>query len=631
MKRCPGNIVEFAPFAFDLVSGELRKDGRKVKLHPQPAKVLALLLRTPGEVVRREDIQKKVWGDDTYVAFDLGINSCVRQIRTALGDDAEEPRYVQTVTREGYRFIAPVEPTSPEEQDPPLANPERKRRYPVVLLGSAAVAVLALAGFVALRFLVDRGAARVAVDSIAVLPLENLSRNPEEEYFADGMTEALIAELAKIGELRVISRTTVMQYKNAEKSLPEIAGELDVDAVVEGSVVRVDDRVRFRLQLIEARSDRNLWASSYDRDVSDIMSLHREIALAVVSEIQVTLSPEERRLLTETRSRNPRAHDAYLKGLYTFYQAVNSSNLADRVRLHQKSWDSFKAAIEIEPVFPEAYAALARSYHFLASIGYPEFYPPSKEAALKALEIDDGDSDAHGALAFILHQYDWDWLGAETHYRRAIALGPGLSHQHGYALLLSATGRHAEAIAEIRKAEDLEPLSLSVKNNVAGVYFLAREYERAETQLRHVIDLAPDRVVAKLGLARTQMMLGRYESALSALEVLRNARHSEAAMAWGYAEVGPTLALGYALAGERQKAEKLLEELEQEDDGKGSFAYRMAQAYTAASDHDAAFRWLDKACERRSFSVPEVNEDPFLEELRTDERFDDVRGRIHLR
>jgi TolB-like protein/DNA-binding winged helix-turn-helix (wHTH) protein/Tfp pilus assembly protein PilF len=631
MKRRSGDIVEFPPFAFTLVSGELRKGGRKLKLHPQPAKVLALLLQTPGEVVRREDIQKQVWGDDTYVAFDLGINSCIRQIRTALGDDAEEPRYVQTVTREGYRFIAPVEPSSPEEQDSPPPNPERKRRYPVVLLGSAAVAVLALGGFLAVRLFVDRGTAPAAVDSIAVLPLENLSGNPDEAYFADGMTEALITELAKIDALKVISRTTVMQYKDAEKSLPEIAGELDVDVVVEGSVVRVDDRVRFTLQLIEGRTDRNLWASSYDRDARDILSLQREIALAVVSEIQVKLSPEERRLLEETRSRNPGAHDLYLKGLYTFHEAVNRNHLAERVELHHKSFDSFKEAIEIEPDFAEAYAALARSYHFLASIGYPQFYPPGKQAAQKALEIDENNANAHGALAFILHQYDWDRHGAETHYRRAIALGPGLQHHHGYAFYLSERGRHAEAIAEIRKAEDLEPLSLSVKNNVALVYALAGEYERAELQLRHVLDLAPGRVVAKSNLAQVHMLLGRYGSAISALEALRNDRQGEAATAWGYVDVGPSLALGYARAGEKQKAERLLEELEREDDGKGAFAYFMARAYGAAGNYDAAFRWLNDACERHAMQVLSVNVDPFLEGLRTDERFDEVRRRLHLR
>jgi len=631
MKRRSGDIVEFPPFAFTLVSGELRKDGRKLKLNPQPAKVLALLLRTPGEVVRREDIQKKVWGDDTYVAFDLGINSCIRQIRTALGDDAEEPRYVQTVTREGYRFIAPVEPSSPEEQDPPPPNAERKRRYPVVLLG-AAVAVLALSGFLALRIFLDQEAAPLAFDSIAVLPLENLSGNPDEAYFADGMTEALITELAKIDALKVISRTTVMQYKDAEKSLPEIAGELDVDVVVEGSVVRVDDRVRFRLQLIEARTDRNLWASSYDRDARDILSLQSEIALAVAGEIQVTLSPEERRRLEETRSRNPRAHDLYLKGLYTFHEAVNRNHLAERVELHHKSFDSFKEAIEIEPDFADAYAALARSYTFLASIGYPEFYPPGKQAAQKALEIDENNANAHGSLAFILHQYDWDWDGTETNYRRAIALVPGLDRpHHGYALYLSAASRHADAIAEIRKAEDLEPLSLSVKTNAALVYLYAREYERAEAQLRHVLDLAPGRVVARSNLARVHMLLGRHESSISALEAVRNDRQGEAATAWGYVEVGPTLALGYAWAGEKRKAARLLEELEREDDGKGQFAYFMAQAYGAAGNHDAAFRWLNAACERRAIQVPSVDVDPFLEGLRTDERFDEVLRRLHLR
>jgi Flp pilus assembly protein TadD len=346
----------------------------------------------------------------------------------------------------------------------------------------------------------------------------------------------------------------------------------------------------------------------------------------------VTLSPEERRLLGERRSRNPAAHDLYLKGLYTFHEAVNRSHLAERVELHHKSFDFFKEAIEIEPDFDEAYAALARSQHFLASIGYPELYPPAKQAAQKALEIDENNANAHNSLAFILYQYDWDWAGAETHFRLALALGSGLDQpHHGYALFLSARGRHPEATAEIRKAEDLEPLSLSVKTNAALLYLNGGEYERAELQLRHVLDLAPGRIIARNMLARVDMMLGRQERAISALEALRNDRRDEAAGAWGYVEVGPTLALGYALAAEKQKAEKLLEELEHEDTGRGAFAYFMAQAYGAAADYDAAFRWLNQACERRAIEVPAIEVDPFLEGLRNDERFDDVLRRIHLR
>jgi TolB-like protein/DNA-binding winged helix-turn-helix (wHTH) protein len=243
MKRRSGDVVEFAPFSFDLVSRELRKDGRKLKLHPQPARVLELLLRKPGEIARRDDIQKELWHGDTYVSFDLSINSCIRQIRRVLGDEAQEPRFVQTVAREGYRFIAPLTVPSAEEQGtPPRARLSLKRYLPGVL-AAAVIAALAFAGW---RSTSGRRAAPPEIDSIAVLPLENLSGNPEEEYFADGMTEALIAELAKIGALKVISRTTVMHYKNAEKSLPEMGRELDVDAIVEGSVFKVDERVRSR-------------------------------------------------------------------------------------------------------------------------------------------------------------------------------------------------------------------------------------------------------------------------------------------------------------------------------------------------------------------------------------------------
>jgi TolB-like protein/DNA-binding winged helix-turn-helix (wHTH) protein/Tfp pilus assembly protein PilF len=611
--------VEFPPFSFDPASGELRKDGRRLKLHPQPAKVLAILVRQPGQVARREDIQKELWGEDTYVAFDLGINSCIRQIRSALGDDAGEPRFVQTVTGQGYRFIAPVEATSTG----PPAQRSRKRNQMALAVLLVLIAVLAVGVG---RWMWQRPRPS---DSIAVLPLRDLSPTAEQEYFADGMTEALIAELSKIRALRVISRTTVMRYKDSRESLSEIARALDVDSVVEGSVLRLDDRVRITLQLVDTTSDRNLWARQFESTARDVLGLQSRIALAVAAQVRVQLTPEERGRLETARSRDPRAHDLYLKGIYYFRKAINTNDLPERLALHRRSFDSFQQAIQLEPDFAEAYAALAQSYHYLASIGYPEFYPRGKEAALKALEIDDDIADAHGALAFILHQYDWDHAGAEAHYQRAIALGPG--YRHGYSMYLSAMARHEEAIAQIRKVEELDPFNLSVKTNVAGAYFLARDYERAEAQILHVVELSPDRLVARLNLSRIQMMLGQRERAIAALEALREAPEVQTGAAWGYSEVRPTLALGYALAGHRERADRILRDVQNEDDGTGAFAYRTAQAYAATAKLDAAYRWLDIASERRALSIPSVNVDPLLDGVRSDPRFQQLLLRIHLR
>jgi TolB-like protein/Flp pilus assembly protein TadD len=463
---------------------------------------------------------------------------------------------------------------------------------------------------------------RVAIESVAVLPLQNLSGNPEEEYFVDGMTEALIAELAKIGALKVISRTSVMQFKGVKTNLPEIARQLGVEAIVEGSALRVGDRVRVTAQLIDAATDRHLWADSYERDVRDVLSLQSEVARAIANEIKGELIAEAGRP-AEARPRDPRANDLYLRGVYFFNRATNENKYEVRNELFEKSVDSLNQAIAMAPDFAAAEAVLSRSHHWRASNGFPEYYPPAKASALRALEIDDRNAEAHAALAYILANYDRDWSGAEQHYLRAIELSGGNHGYTGYALFLSAVGRHGEAIEAIRKAEELDPLQLTLKADIGFIYLMARDYENAMAQLQSVLELeAFDYARHVLGMA--QILHGSYGEGIQTLEASAVSPDFAAANRAG-------VAFGWALAGEMDKASALLQELERSSERGPNLPYAMARAYGALGEMDDAFRWLEVALDGRSYWVDTLNVDPTLDGLRSDARFDALLRRIHLR
>ncbi len=325
-------VACFGAFKADLRAGELLKNGRRIRLQEQPFQILAMLLERPGEVVTREELHRKLWPADTFVDFDHGLNNAINRLREALGDSPEAPRYIETLSRRGYRFIAPVEHgaaapavSAPEIAAPPVAVPATKRRpfgwtffVPGALVILAAAFVLTNVG--GWRQRLWRTSAPARIRSIAVLPLENLTGDPSQEYFAEGMTDALITNLAQIKALRVISRTSVMHYKGTRKPLPEIAKQLNVDAVVEGTVTRSGERVRIDAQLIEARTDRHLWAQSYERDLRDILALQSEVSRAIVKEIRIKLTAEEQAYLSAARPVNPEAYEAYLRGKYYYYK-----------------------------------------------------------------------------------------------------------------------------------------------------------------------------------------------------------------------------------------------------------------------------------------------------------------------
>ncbi len=626
-------LIRFGVFEVDLRAGELRKQGLKIKLQEQPFQVLVMLLERAGEVVTREELHEKVWGSDTFVDIEHGLATAVKKIREALGDDAETPRYVETLPRRGYRFIYPVESVaavSGRRKEPALA--ERRYRVPrrwllalaaVILLAVAAVLLALNVAGLRDRLLTAVRARRAVplqeIKSIAVLPLENLSGDPEQEYFADGMTDELITNLGKIGALRVISRTSVMQYRKAPKPMPEIARELNVDAVVEGSVLRAGDRVRITTQLVHAPTDQQLWAESYERDLRDVLALQREVARAIANGIKIKLSPDEETRLATTRPVNPEAHKAYLKGLY--YQQKYTE---EALRL---SFKYFEEAIQRDPNYAHAYVGLSVSYLFSARLQFlsaDEVSAKIRAAAIKALELEETLADAHSVLGYVLDRYEWDSVGAEREFKRALDLNPNHAFAHAdYANYLAERGRHEEAIAVAKRAEELDPLSIGGAR-AAWVYYMARQYDQAIEQLRRILEAQPMDAFAHSVLGEAYVQKGMYEEAVVEFQ---QAITLTPGSPWPLTELGNA----YAVAGKRGEALKILAQLKQRL-SRGTYVspYDMAVVYAGLGEKAQAFECLEKARGKRAEGVYWVKVDPRLDPLRSDPRFQDLLRRMNF-
>jgi eukaryotic-like serine/threonine-protein kinase len=429
------------------------------------------------------------------------------------------------------------------------------------------------------------------IESLAVLPLTNLSGDPQQLYFADGMTEALITNLAKIGALRVISRTSVMQYQTTMKPLPQIARELNVDAVIEGSVQRSGDRVRVTAELIQASNDRHLWGESYERDVRDVLSLETELAQAIASEIRVKLTPQEQKLLATARLVNPESHEAYLKGIYYFNDGRDHAGTQASEKSFQRSVTYLQQAIQIDPNYAQAYAQLARTYDWMESNLREGQVAQSKAAARRALELDDTLAEAHTALAWEMFRSDRDWDGAEREFKRAIELNPGYGEaHHGYALYLLLMRRFDQSIAEINAALLLDPLTLPQKIHAARIYVCAHQYDKAIQQLQTTLTLNPDNVPAHLTLAKIFLAQAMYKEGIAEAEKgVKLAQRSPVSQA--------TLALAYAVSGRLAEARSLVHQWAPDDANRDmvSVAADIAAAYAALGDRNSAFVWFEKA------------------------------------
>jgi serine/threonine protein kinase/Flp pilus assembly protein TadD len=462
---------------------------------------------------------------------------------------------------------------------------------------------------------------RKRIRSLAVLPLVNLSGDPEQEYFADGMTETLIADLAKLRALRIISRTSVMRYKGSSKSLPEIAEDLHVDAVVEGSVLRVGSRVRITAELIHAATDTHLWGECYERDLQDVLVLQSEVARAIAREIQVAVTAEESKRLASARPVDPEAYEAYLKGRHCWNQRTEEAL--------KKAAEYFRQAIAKNPRYALAYSGLADAYILLGDTSYG-YMPPreamreAKSAAEKALEIDDTLAEAHNSLGAVKDQFDWDLKGAEREFKRAVELDPGYATaHHWYAYLLAHTGRLDEAASEIAIAREFDPVSLIINADVGWVYYLARRYDQAIEQLHKTLELDSNFVRARYLLGRSFLEKGMYAEAVRELRKATDLSGRNAVYVAG-------LGCAYAASGKRDEATGILRELKERSKRSYIPPCDIALIYVALGEHDEAFRWLEKAFDEGSDFKDELKAGPALDPLRTDPRFRDLLRRVDL-
>jgi len=630
--------LRFGVFELDLRAGELHKHGLRVRLQEQPFQVLAMLLEHPGEVVSREELQKKLWPADTFVDFDHGLNKAISKIREALGDSAESPRFVETVARRGYRFLADVKVAeeatlrSPEIATLPhpvaeagdrrdlAGKPEfPKRRLPSLVWKISALALLLLVASLTAWKIHSWNRPSLAIRSLAVLPLESLSSDASQDYFADGMTDELISDLGQISALRVISRTSVMTYKHARKPLPQIARELNVDAVVEGTVLRSGDRVRITAQLIEASTDKHLWSQSYEGELRDTLALQNQVARAIADQIRINLNPQERAALKTVRVVNPVAYESYLKGRYFW-----NKRTADGLKV---ALAYFNQAIDEDPAYAQSYSGLADTYALLGDWQYAvmtpkEALPRAKAVATKALELDSTLGEAHNSLAFCLDGFDWDFDSAGKEFRKAIELNPGYATaHHWYAWHLSLLGRYDEAIPEMRRAESLDPLSLIINADLAEILVLAHSYDESIEQSRKTIEMDPNFAFAHIQLAQAYLAKHMNEDAVAELQkAVQLSAGSPTSIA--------TLARAYVAAGKRSDAQKLLSDLKKRSSPSSSYAAEISVIYAALGDADQAMNWLEKGYEER-FN-PGVLLRPGFDPLRSNPRFEDLVRRIGL-
>lgn len=581
--------------------------------------LLILLVGRHGELVSRDEIIAKLWGRDVFIETELGINTAVRKIRQTLGDDPERPRFVQTVVGKGYRFIGTLTATGNSTEPvamatPPVSREERRTTGFWILGAVAGIAVLAaVVWMVRLR----TGRVPASFHSIAVLPLANLSGDPSQEYFADGITDALITQLAKIRGLRVISRTSIMQYKNLRKSLPDIARDLSVDVVVEGSVSRSGNRVRVTAQLVDARADRHLWAEEYDRDLREVLSLQSELAHDIAEQVRANISSEEQLLLAPAGTIEPAAYESYLRGR-SFWNQRTPAGLKQSI-IH------FQRAIELNPRYAEAYSGLADAYTALGYTSYwapKDSFPKARESANKALQIDSNLAEARASLAYIKLYYDWDWKGAEEEFQKAIAVNPNYATaHHWYSVLLTARGQHERALAEIRRAHELDPLSVAISTDIGFELYYARRYDEAATQLRSVLQTSPKFPLAHLWLGRAYEQKGMYAEAITEFEQAGNTLKDWpviiAAAGHAYGKWGRKSDAGAAL--------RRMKELEKEE---YVTPYGVALIFAGLDDKKETMRWLENAYDDRSHWLVWLNLDPRFDNLRPDPRFQELLKRM---
>ena len=633
---------EFGPFHLSPAQRLLLQGSKKIALTPKAFQTLLVLVEAEGRVVRKDELLQKVWPDTFVEEATLAQN--VFTLRRQLQGDNDEARYIETVPKRGYRFVGevrrvpapgqkppettalgtepPAKVVNPPEGGSPELTPTPRSSFLVgnkIAIATASVLAILLFGSLAWWKLVHRADAD-AIHSLAVLPLEDLSHDPAQEYFADGLTEALITDLAKLGSVRVVSRTSVMRYKGIHKALPSIAQELGVDGVVEGTVLRSGDRVRITAQLVRVRNEQHLWAEMYDRSLGDALSVQGQIANAVAEQIRLRLSPKLHEQLSGSRPVDPEAYDLYLRGRYYW-------NKRDPEGL-KKSLEFFQQAVTRDPQFALAYAGVADYY--IAAVDYfpttAEAFVPAREASLKALELDENLAEAHAALGFVRFQFEWDWPGAEKEFQRAIELSPNYdTAHHWYGEYLSAMGRCDESFREYRTALQSDPMALMIRTDLAAAYAWCNQIDAAVDELRRVLEMSPDFVRAHFYLAIGYLIKGMCSDAASEYQTALR-------MTGGTAErfVTSFEASVAVHCGKPEEARRILKELKAAAPKRPLDHYAVAAVEVALGDLDAAFSDLEIAEKQRSNLMVILNIDQSFEPLRSDSRFQKLLRRMRF-
>lgn len=632
MSRQNRHFYEFGPFRIDPLKRRLWRDGEPVRLTPKAFDLLLVLVEEAGRTIEKDELLERVWPG--IVVEENNLNQNITALRKSLGDSRKEGQYIATIPGVGYRFVAEVkrseEDLTPErngaveeewKENPGAPGPAQPRRSARIFRYFSLALVPLVVVALVYAFYTREKRAKPVISSIMVLPLENLSGNPAEEYFADGMTDALIGDLANIGGLHVISRTSSMHYKGTKKSLPEIAREIKVDAVVEGTVQRSGDQILIRAQLIHAATDRHLWSRDYKRDIRDVLDLQSEIARAIAREVQIQMTPAERARLSATHSVAPKAFDYYLHGRYLYWNKRTEENL-------NKAIEHLQSAIKEDPNYAPAYVGLADCYNALGSVQVGVLPPiearrRAVEAATKALEFDAASAEAYSALGYANH-YNWQWIAAESDFKRAIELNPNYANAHNfYASYLMSRGRVDESIAASNRARELDPFSLSISANRGFLLENARRYNEAIEQLRAVIAMDPNHYQAYWFLGHTYAANKQFAEAVAAAEkAVELSNRAPGALG--------ILGLAYGMAGRKAEATKIRDELLDLNKSRYVTPAALVNVYVGLGDKDQTFAWLEKAYQERSNYVAYVLVFPILDPVRSDRRFAELVRRVGL-
>lgn len=588
-------VYHFGDFTLDARTGELTRAGQRTPLRDQSLHLLLALLEQPGQLLTREELTLRLWPAGTFVDFDRGLNKVINHLREALGDSAERPRFIETLPRKGYRFISPV--TCVDENADAAAAPNgwrARHRVPMTMMTAAGLVIAVAGGISTTRLWLAKRAAPPPISALAVLPLENLSRDPEQQYFADGLTDALITDLAKMGGARITSRTSVIQYLGTKKTIKQIGRELNVDAIVEGTVTHDGNRVRVTAQLIQVATDMHLWADAYEREASEILDLQRALSTDIARRIKIFLRPLDR-----AQAVNPEAYGLYLKGRYAFHQYTS--------RGWQEAIERFNQAIAKDAAFAPAHSGLAETYLVAGTYGAipnDEALARGKAAAARALELDDRLASAHYALATIHTWYDWDWAGAEHEFRRGLELNPqDALGRNWHSAYLSLLGRHDEAIAEQERARELDPLSLIVNANLTRALYWGRRYDDAIIQARRTLELDPQFGPALFWLEGALRHKGLIDQAVALRQSAADPDRSQAIIQTYQRDGFPAL---LRESGELFKKSGLLE--------------TAARCYAQLGDRDEAISLLEACARRRCSNLVSLTVEPDFDELRADPR-----------